>query len=208
MKRNDPECWTRLKLVIDRSGKSVNEFAHLIGLPRGENLYQIKRGNNGISIDVAMRINCLYPRYSISWLMCGQKDAEPVSDCAVRIPLFRSIDQPGLSEGESAQSIFLSPELAGHAEAAVNLTDEALLPGMRNPLVLLRRVRPDEPILYGNFHLAVLARERLFRIVSQGETPDELLLCTTRPGPNDIRIDRKQIESLWLACTVIAGLIK
>ena len=28
---------------------TVNYFALYIGLPRGENLYQIKKGNNGIS---------------------------------------------------------------------------------------------------------------------------------------------------------------
>lgn len=48
--------WKRLEEVIAATGHTVNAFARHIGLPRGENLYQIKRGNNGISCDVAKRI--------------------------------------------------------------------------------------------------------------------------------------------------------
>lgn len=35
---------------------TVNYFARYIGLTRGENLYRIKRGDNGISRDLADRI--------------------------------------------------------------------------------------------------------------------------------------------------------
>lgn len=37
-------AWERLSEVIGYSGLSVNAFAKAIGLKRGENLYQIKKG--------------------------------------------------------------------------------------------------------------------------------------------------------------------
>ncbi|MCC8062859.1 MAG: hypothetical protein LIO68_06420 [Rikenellaceae bacterium] len=51
-------AWERLSEVIGYSGLSVNAFAKAIGLKRGENLYQIKRGNNGISTKLAGSTGC------------------------------------------------------------------------------------------------------------------------------------------------------
>ena len=51
---------------------STNYFARYIGLPRGENLYQIKRGNNGISRDVANRIVAKFPQISKLWVLTGE----------------------------------------------------------------------------------------------------------------------------------------
>lgn len=69
------ESWERIQKVIERSGFSVNGFARHIGLSRGENLYQIKKGNNDISKDLAQRINNHYPGYSVGWLLTGIPDA-------------------------------------------------------------------------------------------------------------------------------------
>lgn len=69
--RNNIDDWKRIELVIRRSGRSTNAFAKLIGLPRGENLYQIKRGNNGMSRELAERICGKFPEISKLWLMTG-----------------------------------------------------------------------------------------------------------------------------------------
>ena len=65
------ENWTRLYAVIQWAGMTTNYFAHHIGLPCGENLYQIKRGNNGISKDVANRIVERFPDINKAWLLTG-----------------------------------------------------------------------------------------------------------------------------------------
>ena len=72
------EDWKRLEQIIDESGLSVNAFARRIGLPRGENLYQIRRGNNGISRDLALRIHACFPQYGIGWIITGEKDTPRV----------------------------------------------------------------------------------------------------------------------------------
>lgn len=66
------EDWERLSAVIGRTGMSINRFAKHIGLPVGENLYRIQRGQNRMSRDVANRIVEHFPEISKGWLLCGE----------------------------------------------------------------------------------------------------------------------------------------
>ena len=70
-KNTDMDCWQRIEAVIGWAKMSTNGFAWYIGLARGENLYQIKRGNNGISLDVAERICAKFPQIDKLWLLAG-----------------------------------------------------------------------------------------------------------------------------------------
>ena len=64
--------WQRLEQVVKWSGMSTNRFAISIGLKRSENLYQIKRGNFGISKELARLISQKYPMISRLWLLTGE----------------------------------------------------------------------------------------------------------------------------------------
>lgn len=70
----DSELWPRIEMVIRWSGMSTNAFARHIGLPREENLYQIKKGNNGLSISVANMICEKFPEIDELWLLTGKKE--------------------------------------------------------------------------------------------------------------------------------------
>lgn len=63
--------WIRLKQVIERFGKSINSFALSIGLHRAENLYHIRKGNYGISEDLAVKIIECDPEIDKTWLLTG-----------------------------------------------------------------------------------------------------------------------------------------
>lgn len=70
--------WQRIEQIIKWAGAaSVSAFARDIGLNRGENLYQIKRGNNGISRELAENITSKYPSVSKAWLLTGEGDMIP-----------------------------------------------------------------------------------------------------------------------------------
>jgi len=69
--REKQNNWQRIEAVIKWANMSTNYFARYIGLARGENLYQIKRGNNGISRDVAERIVAKFPQIDKLWLLTG-----------------------------------------------------------------------------------------------------------------------------------------
>ena len=47
--RQKMDNWQRIDSVIRWANMTINYFALYIGLPRGENLYQIKKGNNGMN---------------------------------------------------------------------------------------------------------------------------------------------------------------
>ena len=64
--------WERIEAVIKMAQMTTNGFARHIGLSRGENLYQIKRGNNGVSQNVADRIVEKFPEISKMWLLTGE----------------------------------------------------------------------------------------------------------------------------------------
>ena len=70
--REKQNNWQRIEAVIKWANMSTNYFALYIGLARGENLYQIKRGNNGISLDVADRIVSKFPQVDKLWLLTGE----------------------------------------------------------------------------------------------------------------------------------------
>lgn len=68
------DTWQRLERIISWTGLSINAFAREIGLSRAENIYQIKRGNNGISKDLAEIITTKYTNISKAWLLIGEGD--------------------------------------------------------------------------------------------------------------------------------------
>ena len=72
----------RIRFVQKHAGMpSINALARSLDLKRSENLYQILKGNNGISKDLACRITKCFPRFSIIWLTTGQ--GEPL----IHVPL-------------------------------------------------------------------------------------------------------------------------
>lgn len=125
MKEKNYACWSRLKEVIQATGHNVNSFAKFIGLPRGENLYQIKRGNNGISYAVARRVNEKYPQYSVAWLMFGEEEQPRiVSDESkiVRLPLYYYCNTVDFFlQDEPDDYLILSASVANGAEVRCRL---------------------------------------------------------------------------------------
>lgn len=207
MRNADAGHWERLEQVIRATHHSANSFAKHIGLPRGENLYQIKRGNNRISLDVAQRIHDLYPEYSISWLMCGVNEPYVLlgeESQIVRVPIFRDRQKIAIPLSDQTDGqLILSASVANGAQVAVPYTDDILNPYLRNSMMLLRECGVDD-IVYGNIYLVVTDRMRAFRIVQKDENADNLRLKTGQSEVfNDILLPRSRIQSLWLVCGAV-----
>ena len=66
------EYWNRLEELIAWSGLTTCAFARKLGCSNVEILYQIKRGNNGLSPRLAERILSTYPEVRRCWLLCGE----------------------------------------------------------------------------------------------------------------------------------------
>ena len=63
-----------MQSVIFWANMTTNAFALHIGLSRAETLYQIKRGNYGISLRLATLIVDKFPEINMMWLLKGEGD--------------------------------------------------------------------------------------------------------------------------------------
>lgn len=106
--KETPTNWQRIEMVIQQSKMTANAFARHIGLPRGENLYQIKKGNNGISLDVATRICQHYPEIDKLWLLTG--DGQMLRDDAPAGP-WANIGTPNSEAFIGFAAALILPEL-------------------------------------------------------------------------------------------------
>lgn len=151
----------RLRIVLQYSGeRTYNALALRLGLKRSENLYRIRKGYNGISMDLALRIRNICPSLSLSWLLGGEGDpeasdrtsAEAASAEVLYLPLYPdllSLDRD-FRPGEDRRIPFPS-WLCREAEAAVSCCSDALsprlLPGdcmlLARDAGRVRRVRPS-----------------------------------------------------------------
>lgn len=209
--------WERLEEVIEATGHNVNSFALHIGLPRGENLYQIKRGNNRISEDVARRIHKKYPQYSVSWLMFGEcEPSRIVTDESqiVRIPFYydySTVDFPLEQEQEPDDYLILSTSVANGAEVAITYSDDILNPYLRNACLLLKKHQKDEPILFGNIYLVRLSGGmQVIRIVKKyALNPEIVSLATIQPSMlGDIDIGVDAISDLWRVVGAVCNMVR
>lgn len=189
---------------------SVNAFALHIGLPRSENLYQIKKGNHGISKVLAETIHRFYPNYSIGWLLSGEGPAKRLpeidrielgNETFRRIPIYNRLG----GQAKPAYHTFLSEDLINGSGLAVVNRDESLFP--RVPVGSLVFLKPTDHIFSGKFYMIVTAEFTMIRKVRVIRYPDELRLETIdRQNYDDIVIDRQQIEHLYSVEKIIGDI--
>lgn len=149
----------RLRIVLQYSGeRSYNALALRLGLKRSENLYRIRKGYNGISMDLALRIRNICPSLSLSWLLGGEGDpeapdrtsAEAASAEVLYLPLYPdllSLDRD-FRPGEDRRIPFPS-WLCHEAEAAVSCCSDALSPRLLPGDCMLLARTPAESIVFG-----------------------------------------------------------
>lgn len=199
-------AWGRIEVILNEIGVSANAFAHMIGLKRSENLYQIKKGNHGISKDLAKRINTLFPQYSIGWLTCGSEEYLKTDANLTVIPLYERF--PADMENESKLStIFISSNLANGAQYATICKDDALSPRiMAGSYVLMKKTEGE--FIYGNLYCISAKSCNLFRIIRKDPDDSFVRLVSLQPDLyDDIRLPKKEIKSLYQICGTITSFL-
>ena len=156
----------RLRIVLQYSGeRSYNALALRLGLKRSENLYRKRKGYNGISMDLALRIRNICPSLSLSWLLGGEGDpeapdrtsAEAASAEVLYLPLYPdllSLDRD-FRPGEDRRIPFPS-WLCHEAEAAVSCCSDALSPRLLPGDCMLLARTPAESIVFGRAYVVVV----------------------------------------------------
>ncbi|MFR9533695.1 MAG: hypothetical protein SNG49_02515 [Rikenellaceae bacterium] len=195
--------WQRLESVIEWANMTTNYFARHIGLARGENLYQIKRGNNGISQKTAAMITDKFPEVNLMWLLTGQGEmlsgeeyrsgAKPLYNVGVEESI-RSLDALLCDEQlvlpSSIDFDFAMPYL-GKAMGRVT---------PQNTMLLLKKIT-QEMIIPGDECVIVAKKIVLLRIVnflSEADEKDKLRLVAAAGEPyGDVVVAQNDVEAVY-----------
>lgn len=174
------ESWARLEQVINWSKLTVNAFALSIGLKRAENLYQIKKGRNAISKDLAELISKKYPGISKSWLITGEgqmfiddnqdsKQAFPFS----KIPYYGSVLKVA-REGAlnfSKPLYYMDVPVLANCDFAISWLDDSMAPEIPAGSIITLKETAISAFLPGEIYLIV--------------TPDYITVKRLRAAEND-----------------------
>ena len=203
MAKQNNDCWRRIETVLKDVNMSTNYLAKHIGLLRGENLYQIKRGNNKISIDVARRINQKFPEYSIPWLMFGIDDVDGIPG-VMRVPYYNSvwsIDCPMKKRPE--RELVISEMVANGAQVAAYFegNDTMSEKYLQHTILFLRQITVDS-IIFGRIYYVISSRIRLLCIVGEGSASDCLCLHDINSDSVKVEIQCDEIRAIWDLCGV------
>lgn len=192
--------WQRLEAVIRWANMSTNYFARHIGLARGENLYQIKRGNNGISLNLADRIVSTYPEISKLWLLTGEGEMFlPSISRAPQIPLY-DVDVElairGVEKLETEQQLVI-PEIV-NCDFAMRYLGNAMNPQTPTGCVVLLQKTDVNAIIPGNEYVIVGRKIVTLRTVRAAESAKQLRLVAADRGQfDDVLIAKNDVETVY-----------
>ena len=199
--------WQRLEQVIKWTGLSTNAFAAGIGLKRSENLYQIKRGNNSISKNLAELITRKYPSVNRAWLLTGEGDMFAENEKREGIPYYKKDVLRLVCEtaGCDADDYIRMPGF-GECDFAAPVTGDAMAPEVpAGATVVLEQVDPLAPVLSGEIYVAVTSAFALLRYVKPDpEIRDALrLTAPAGAGSEPVRVLREHLIRLYLVKGIV-----
>jgi hypothetical protein len=193
--------WARLSVVVEESGLTLHSFALAIGLVRSETLYQIRRGQIGISAKVADLIVAAYPQFSKAWLLTGygNKYADPASATG-HIPFYNCnlSNIVNLERLEPESYLFLP--MASSADFAIIYHGEDMEPSVPSGTVLLLSKVDVKSVVYGNDYVVQTPHFVTLRRVRRDEGGDKSQLRLEADNPqrfDDIVVRQDDVETIF-----------
>ena len=202
--------WSRLEEIIKWAGLSTHSFAMHIGLNRSENLYQIKRGRNGISSDLAERIVRFFPEIDRRWILSGEGymfNSEPVcyEKAKEGIPFYTG-DMESIITGfrEMTPQSYIKLPMICDCDLGLTMSGDAMAPEIEPGATLLLKQVDPQYISYGERYLVVTARNILLRDIHPDENSGKIVLVPVNKARYDRQtISVKSIRELFLLRGVI-----
>ncbi len=193
----------RIESLAEWSNMSINHFAHHIGLPRGQNLYQIIKGYNDISRNVANMIVDHFPEISLLWVLTGEGDMFSSSQSANAEKFFYNLDVESnirdIETLDKSTPIILPPIV--EYDLAMTYTGRAMRPNFpANCVVLLKKILPDM-IIPGDECVVVTKKSVNLRIVKLESNDDGdyalRLMAVDRELYDDVVVTLDSIEAVY-----------
>lgn len=196
--------WQRMEAVIKWANMSVNYFARYIGLSRGENLYQIRRGNNGISKKVARRVVEKFPEVSEMWLLTGSGEmfvsTEKKGDY---IPFYRVDVENFITRLDSIKpdEQLMFPSIMP-CNLAMLYMGEAMSPRIPvGSIVMLRKTEIVDVIPGADYVVSVGNIVSLRRVRFDGDPQKWRLEACNRERFDDMVVDVANVSGVWKVCS-------
>ena len=191
--------WERMEAVIRWANMSTNYFARYIGLAHGENLYQIKRGHNGISLDVADHVVAKFPQIDKLWLLTGEGHMFAELDKHSPVPYYKADAEKEIariSELKPDDHLFLP--MVGGCDFAMTYNGQAMgriIPA--GTVVRLRSVGPDA-IIPGGEYVIVSKKIVTLRIVRAAEDESRFrLVAGDCEHYDDLLLEKSDIQKAY-----------
>ena len=204
--REKQNNWQRIEAVIKWANMSTNYFARYIGLARGENLYQIKRGNNGISLDVADRIVSKFPQIDKLWLLTGE--GQMFADERLRglqIPFYDVDVEQGIGNLDRLEitcNLIVPP--AGDCDLAMSYAGRAMGACLPPGTVVLLKAVDRDAIIPGEEYVIVSQKIVTLRIIrTSGQETEWRLVAADRENFDDIFIRRSDVKEIYRVLGVL-----
>lgn len=195
-KTNNNSDWERLECVIRWAQMTINGFGVHIGLPRAENLYQIKAGKNGISRALGSRIVEHFPEISLGWLLSGEGDMFGRREDVRSVPFYDGDLSSCLvqrREGEP-DSVFVVPTVVD-CDIAIRSCDDAMAGEVVvGSILFLKKIDP-EAIISGGLYVIVCPNYVLLRRVRVVD--ERLRLEPANKDYDVIEVDARQVETIY-----------
>lgn len=201
--------WQRIEKVVRWTGLSVNSFALSIGLSRGENLYQIKRGNHGISRELASTIAAKYPKISRAWLLTGEGDMFVSNALARLVPFFDTDIEKYVSSPECFEaSCLIALPAAEAGDFGAYYRGRAMEGEIPAGSIVVARLVPLSALIPGGDYVVVTDRTAMIRRVRREVGSDFLRL---QPADTDnfdeIQVDAGDVRGLYLVVSIVINKI-
>ncbi len=198
--REKQSNWERMESVIKWANMSTNYFARHIGLPRGENLYQIKRGNNRISSDVVDKVIAKFPSISKSWLFIGEGDmflAE--QSLSHHIPLYSANIESDIENLGMLSSKELIVPILDVGDFAMYYLGYAMGEAIPFGSIVIVSLIDVEAIVPGDEYVVVTSKFARFRIVRTFAHGDDRLRLVARDGNkyDDMIVTREDVKKVY-----------
>ncbi|MCD7968818.1 MAG: hypothetical protein LUF87_09090 [Alistipes sp.] len=199
-------AWPRIEAVMEHYRfHPVLAFARHLGLTRGENLYQIKRGNNGISREMAELISARLPEVSKGWLLTGEGEMmlemkiHPILKQVKAVPFYADFPVRG-PPAEPDRMLYFSKELVHDADFAARChTDELLPVCKKDHLLFLKRWSLRDPVIFGELYFVITDYAGLYRIIRRAAGSGYInLVCPNRKKYDTLNIPIMDLKKLYL----------
>jgi hypothetical protein len=187
-----------------------------IGLKRAENLYQIKKGRNSISKDLAELIAGKYSNISKSWLLTGEGamftddsgDEAGLPATEGKIPFYGSVltQMQGMDLRHCKTVYYMVIPVFADCDLAVSWMGDSMGPDIPSGSIVALREVDIQSVFSGEIYLLVTDHYTTIRRIRATETDDLLLrlIPANKTEYDETIVKKEMIRRLFLVKGVIS----